>query len=462
MNSPTPSGQAAPHSPPRQFQVSRRTFLRRVATAAAATGLPSWFVESQVLRAGEPAPAPAPNDRPGIALIGCGGMGKADLGNAANHGDIVAVCDVDSSHAAAAAQKFAAGGKVPAQYSDFRRLLERKDVHAVVNATPDHWHSLVNIAVARAGKDVYAEKPLTLTIEEGRHVIEAVRKHGTVLQTGMQQRSSQRFRMASELVRNGRIGGIKRAEVWLPAGMRDGPFREVPVPSTLDWDFWLGQAPRVGYMPQRCHTYFRYWYDYSGGTMTDWGAHHLDIVNWAVGLAAPREVEGEELSEPVPGGYTAYADYDVRYRYANGIGIHVRTTRDDDIYGSSVNKDGQHNGIRFVGTSGWIWVNRHEITASDPDLLRTPLPEGSFRLPISKEHMTNFFDCVRSRQLPICDVEAGHRAATICHMGAIALRTGRKLVWDAESEQFVGPHHVEANHYVSRRMRSPYDYGFAA
>jgi len=462
MNPPPAPGRPSPRPRPRPFQVSRRTFLGRIAAAAALTGLPAWFLERQELAAAEPAKVPSPNDRPGIALIGCGGMGKADAGNAANHGDIVAVCDVDAGHAAAAAERFTVGAKVPAQYSDFRKLLERPDVAAVVNATPDHWHSLINIAAARAGKDVYAEKPLTLTVDEGRHVIEAVRKHRSVLQTGMQQRSSQRFRLACELVRNGRIGGLRRAEVWLPAGLRDGPFKEAPVPAALDWDFWLGQAPRVAYVPQRCHLYFRYWYDYSGGTMTDWGAHHLDIVNWAVGLPAPREVEGDGLSEPIPGGYTTFADYDVRYTYENGIGIHVRTTHDDDIYGASVNKDGQHNGIRFVGTSGWIWVNRHEITASDPDLLRTPLPAGAFRLPVSKEHMTNFFDCVRSRQAPICDVEAGHRAATICHLGAIALRTGRRLVWDASAEQFVGPHHVEANHYLSRHMRSPYTYDFVA
>ena len=461
MNPSPPSGQKQQHPPIKEFQVSRRTFLGRVTAAAAMSGLPAWFLERQMLGAAEVTKVPSPNDRPGIALIGCGGMGKADAGNASNHGDIIAVCDVDSSRAAEARAKFTVDGKAPAQYSDFRKLLERQDVHVVVNATPDHWHSLINIAAARAGKDAYGEKPLTLTIDEGRHVIDAVRRHGTVFQTGMQQRSSQRFRMACELVRNGRIGGVKEAEVWLPAGLRDGPFKEVPVPSTLDWDFWQGQAPAVGYMPQRCHLYFRYWYEYSGGTMTDWGAHHLDIVNWAVGLPAPREVEGQGLSEPIPGGYTTFADYDVRFTYANGIGIRVRTTHDDNIFGETVKAGGQRNGIRFVGTSGWIWVNRHEITASDPDLLRTALPAGSFRLPVSKEHMGNFFDCVRSRQLPICDVESGHRAASICHLGAIALRTGRKLVWDAGAEQFVGPHHVEANHYVSRHMRSPYTYGFA-
>ena len=445
----------------KEFQVSRRAFLRRVATVAALSGLPTWFVERQMLGAAESGKTPSPNDRPGIALIGCGGMGKADATNAGNHGDLVAVCDVDAGRAAAAAEKFTVDGRAPAQYSDFRRVLERPDVHAVVNATPDHWHTLINIAAAKAGKDVYSEKPLTLTIDEGHHVIEAVRRHGIVLQTGTQQRSSQRFRLACELVRDGRIGSLVRAEVWLPAGLRGGPFKAAPVPPGLNWDFWLGQAPKADYVPQRCHTYFRYWYDYSGGTMTDWGAHHLDIASWAIGLPAPRQIEARALSEPVAGGYTTFAEYEVKYLYANGVGVHVRTTTDDDIYGEKVKPDGQRNGIRFVGSGGSIWVNRSQITASDPELLRTPLPAGAARLPVSNDHMGNFFDCVRSRKPPICDVETGHRSATICHLGAIALRTGRRLWWDSEEEEFVGPHASEANHYVMRHMRSPYTYGFS-
>src|ERR1700678_3024818 len=222
-------GRPAAHAPNREFHVSRRTFVKRVAAVAALTGLPAWFVERQELGAAEVAQAPTPNDRPGIALIGCGGQGKGDAVNAANHGEILAVCDVDQGHLAEAVQKFTVDGKAPAAYSDFRRLLERKDVHVVVNATPDHWHSLINIAAANAGKDIYSEKPLTLTVDEGRHVIQAVRASGAVLQTGTQQRSSARFRLACELVRNRRIGQLKEAQVWLPAGLREGPFASSPV-----------------------------------------------------------------------------------------------------------------------------------------------------------------------------------------------------------------------------------------
>ena len=461
MKSPTFRGSPAAHEPVKEFQVSRRSFLSRVATVAAMTGLPTWFVERQLSAAETPA-KPSPNDRPGVALIGCGGMGKGDALNASNHGDIVAVCDVDDTHAAAAAEKFTVDGKVPAKYSDFRKLLERKDVNVVVNATPDHWHSLVNIAAAKAGKDVYGEKPLTLTIDEGRHVIDAVRKGGIVLQTGTQQRSSQRFRLACELVRNGRLGKLKKADVYLPAGLREGPFKATAVPAGLNWDFWQGQAPSMDYVAQRCHLYFRYWYEYSGGTMTDWGAHHNDIAYWAIGLIAPVHIEATPLARPIPGGYTTFSEYDVRYTYENGVGLHVHTTTDDNIFGEVVNKKGQRNGIRFEGSEGWIWVNRSEITASDPALLHTALPPGSIRLPVSNDHMGNFFDCVRSRQLPICDVETGHRSATMCHLGAIALRTGRPLQWDYQKEEFFGSFAREPNHYRARAMRAPYDYSFVS
>lgn len=450
------SGSSEPH-----FHLSRRSFVKRVAMLAAATGLPSWFIERQLLAA-ESTPAKlSANDRPNIALVGCGGMGKWDGQNAINHGNIVAVCDVDDSHAAEAVAKFTVDGKKPDSFSDFRRVLERKDVDVIVNVTPDHWHTIINIAAAKAGKDIYAEKPLTLTVDEGRHLIKAVRQNKTVLQTGTQQRSSERFRLACELVRNGRIGQLKEANVWLPQGLRAGPFQSSPVPAGLNWDFWLGQAPKVDYVKERCHGTFRFWYDYSGGTMTDWGAHHNDIAYWAVGLVAPREVESTRLAEPIPGGYDAYNSYVVNYTYANGVKLNIHTTPDDSIYGEVLNKDGQRNGIRFVGTDGWIWVNRSVIEASDRELLRQPLPENAQRLYKSNDHWKNFFDCVRSRQDPICDVVTGHRSAIMCHLGAISLRTGKKLTWDSDKEKFVGEHAREANRYLERKMRKPYNYSFA-
>ncbi|MEY2881763.1 MAG: putative oxidoreductase YteT precursor [Verrucomicrobiota bacterium] len=450
--------------PMKNSAFSRRVFIQRGAAAAALAGLSSCGVTTGGSSA-QRAPVATklgPNDRPGIALIGCGGQGTRDAQTAAGYGEVVAVCDVDSVRAAAAAEKLTVDGKRPEIFSDFRRVLERDDIHCLVNGTPDHWHTLVNLGAARAGKDVYAEKPLTLTIDEGRRLVAAVQRSGIVLQTGTQQRSSARFRQACELVRNGRIGALLRADVWLPAGLREGPFASGPVPTELNWDFWLGPAPRVDYVKQRCHQTFRFWYDYSGGTMTDWGAHHNDIAYWAIGQLAPRTVSARILTTPIRGGYDAFSDYEVSYTYADGIALNIRTTKDDSIYGAKVNTPGQRNGIRFEGTAGWIWVNRDEIKASDPELLKTPLPADAVRLYASANHMGNFFDCVRSRKAPICDVETGHRSATMCHLGAIAMRTGRALTWDSAAEKFTGEHAREANAYVQREMRAPYDYSFVS
>lgn len=446
---------------PQSVQISRRSFVRRCSVLAASTGLPAWFIERQLLAA-QPAPRIlSPNDRPGIALVGSGGMGTGDARNASNHGELLAVCDVDRGHAAEAAEKLTPeGGRRPEIHHDFREVLARKDIHIIINGTPDHWHTLVNLGAVRAGKDVYAEKPLSLTVDEGRRLVREATASGTVIQTGTQQRSMERFRLAAELVRNGRLGKLKEVKVWLPAGLREGPFATALVPEGLDWDYWLGPAPKVDYVPERCHRTFRFWYDYSGGTMTDWGAHHNDIAYWAIGQRAPVRVESTRLAEPIPGGYDAISEYEVRYTYGDGTKLTILTTRDDSIYGQNLNPDGQRNGVRFEGSDGWIWVNRSELKASDMDLLRTPLPEGATRLYVSRDHMKNFFDCVRSREKPICDVETGHLSANMCHLGAISLRTGRALSWNADNEVFTGDHAREANTYLERELRKPYDYSF--
>jgi predicted dehydrogenase len=446
----------------KRIQLSRRSFLHRASLTAAATGLPLWFVERELARAAEPEKTLSANDRPNIALIGAGGMGTGDARNSKRYANLVAVCDVDKSHVEKAVGRLSDEGKKIDTYTDFRKLLERKDIDAVINGTPDHWHSLINIGAAKAGKDIYSEKPLTLTIDEGKHVVKAVRENKVVLQTGTQQRSSERFRMACELVRNGRIGKLKEVTVWLPAGVRGGPFTSAPIPDGLDWDYWQGQAPKADYMKERCHVTFRNWYDYSGGTMTDWGAHHMDIGYWAVGLPAPTLVESKALTEPVPGGYTAISDYEVKFTYPNGVIFYVRTTQDDSPFGAVVNPAGQRNGIRFEGTDGWIWVNRDGISATDRELLSKPLPEGSERLYESKDHRANFFECMQTRKDPICAVEIGHRSATVCHIGAISLRTRKSLQWDPEKELFTGEHADEANSYVAREMRKPYDYSFVS
>jgi predicted dehydrogenase len=424
--------------------------------------LPLWFVQRDLAMAAENAPQPtSANDRPGIALVGCGSQGMGDASGAARLGDIVAVCDVDDGHVESAVRRFSRNGKTPKKFSDFRKVMEEKDVQVIVGGTPDHWHTLVNMAAAKAHKDIYSEKPLTLTIDEGKQLVKAVRDNKIVLQTGTQQRSDRRFRLAAELVRNERIGKLKTITVWLPAGLRAGPFKSSAVPAWLNWDFWQGQAPAVDYVKERCHTNFRFWLDYSGGSMTDWGAHHVDIARWAMGLEGPTEVEGKVLAEPIPGGYTAISEYEIIFNWANGVKQIVRTTKDDNIFGGAVNRDGQRNGIRFEGTDGWIWVNRGDIQASNEDILQAQLPDNAVRLEVSGDHMRYFMECVRSRKDPIAKVEVGHRSACICHLAAIALRLGgRKLKWDPEKELFTGDGAQEANTYVARAMRKPYDYTF--
>jgi predicted dehydrogenase len=446
----------------KSFQISRRSFIANCTAAAAATGLPLWFIKNE-LSAAEAAPKrPGPNDRPGVALIGCGGMGRGDAQNASRFGDIVAVCDVDENHAAAAAKQFTKDGKAPVRFGDFRKVMERDDVHVIVQATPDHWHTLINLAAAQAKKDVYGEKPLTLTIDEGKRLVKAVRERDIVLQTGTQQRSDRKFRLACELVRNGRIGRLKTVSVFVPAGIRGGPFPPQTPPQGFNWDYWLGQAPQVAYLKERCHSNFRWWWDYSGGPVTDWGAHHNDIARWAIGQDGPTAIEAREITPPLPNGYTTPPEFEATLQWANGVTQIVKTTPDDTPYGGVIKPDGQRNGLRFEGTDGWLWVNRSDLKASTDEIIETPLPDNAARLEVSNDHMGNFFTCVRSRKNPMAPVEAGHRSASVGHLIVIALRTGRKFQWDPAREVFVGDGAKEGNAHLAREMRKPYDYSFAS
>lgn len=438
------------------FHTSRRDFLRRTTIAAAARGVPPWFV-TQSLDAAQPTRPLSANDKPGIALIGCGGMGRNDANLAAAFGNIVAVCDVDSKRAGAASQQFA-GAKV---FNEFRKVLESDDVHAIINATPDHWHTLINLAAMKAGKDVYSEKPLTLTIDEGRRVVEAARKSQRVFQTGSQQRSDPRFRLACDLVRNGRIGKLKHIQVVLPVGRQGGPFATAPVPQELDWNTWQGQVAAHDYVPERCHGTFRYWLDYSGGTMTDWGAHHHDIALWGAGYArsGPVSIEGKRLIETIVGGYDAPSQYEVHYEYPNGVTQTTISTLRNNFDGSIAKdqaSDLPEHGVKFEGADGWIFVTRGKIEASRPELLAEPLTERKIDLYVSNDHMGNFFESIRSRKATICDAEIGHRSASVCHLGVLAIRLGRKLKWNPETEQFADD--KEAMSYLTREQRKPFTY----
>ena len=433
------------------MSTNRRSFLQTAAAAAAATSLPNWYLNELAQSA---AAATVVDDQPAIALIGCGGMGKGDAKNASRFGRIVALCDVDDSQLADAKKLWPDAET----YKDFRKVMDRTDIQVVICGTVDHWHTLVSLAALRSKKDVYCEKPLTLTIEEGQHLVSAVRDTGGILQTGSQQRSDKNFRLACELVRNGRIGKLQHISVWLPRGRREGPFAKSISPSGFDWNMWQGPTPEVEYVRERTHVTFRYWWDYSGGTMTDWGAHHNDIALWGLGLerSGPVSIEAKPLVEMIPDGFSAFSEYAVNYSYANGVTHSCHSTAANEWNGAVADPKGQQHGVKFEGADGWIWVTRGSIEASNPEFLTTPLAADAIRLYESNDHMGNFFDCIRTRKAPICEAEIGHRSASLCHLGVLSLRLGRKLQWNPETEQFIGDD--DANHWLRRELRKPWSY----
>jgi len=393
----------------------------------------------------------AANDRPGIALIGCGGRGLSVAKQSLEFGNLVAVCDVDANRLAKGAA-LAPGLAAP---KDFRRILERKDVDVIINATPDHWHTLINMAAMKAGKDVYAEKPLTLTVDEGRRLARTAEQTKRILQTGSQQRSDPLFRMAVDLVKSRKIGDLKRVVVGLPKASYGGPFATRPVPPELDWDFYQGPAQKRDYMPERTHFRYRHWYDYSSGPLTDWGCHHNDIAMWALGMdhSGPVSVQAISHLDPVPGGYDVHSQFTVQYRYASGI-THTCITMYTTQFGTTplVVPTEMVNGVKFEGSEATVTVQRGKIESTRPELLTEVPPVKS-----EQSHIANFFECVRTRKEPLCPPEVGHRVASLGHIGSICLRLGgRPLRWDPQKEQFVGD--TEANRYLAREQRKPYSY----
>jgi len=437
--------------------LSRRNLLKHTAAVAAASGIPAWYLsEARAADEAKPKQEKPNSDAFRIGLVGCGGMGTGDGKDAQRFGKVVAVCDVDDAQLAKAKTNFPGA----AHFKDFRKLVEQKDIDVVVCSTVDHWHTLVSMAAMKAGKDVFCQKPLTLCIDEGRRLMAVQKETGRILQTGTQQRSDIRFRLAVDMVRSGRIGKLKHISVWLPSGLREGPFKSVPAPAGFDWDMWRGPTPAVDYVKERGHRTFRYWWDYSAGTITDWGAHHNDIALWATGFdrSGPVSVEGKALNEMIPGGFTANSEYELLYTYPNGVTHAAMSTRGSQWNGSVGDPKLPPHGIKFEGSDGWLYVTRGQIDASNKDALREKLPESAPRVYISNDHKGNFFDCVKTRKAPICDVEIGHRSATMCHLGTAAVRLGRKLNWDPAKEAYVDD--AEAQATVSRPMRKPYDYSF--
>jgi predicted dehydrogenase len=437
----------------KHIRSGRRTFLKHSAGALAAGLLNPYVFTADAEESLKPR---SKNARFRIGAIGMRYQGSVITEKALVEGDVVAIADVDHQVAEKAKAQF--GGKADL-YEDYRRLLERQDVDVVMIGTPDHWHTKMVVDACLAGKDVYCEKPLTLTIDEGKLMRKVVAQTGRVVQVGSWERSDHRFRLACEMVRQGRIGKLRRVEVVLGKNETGGPFVTEAPPAHLNWDLWQGQTPDVPYIKERCHYTFRWWQAYSGGQITDWGAHHVDIAQWGIGAqdSGPLEVDGQARYPDVPNGYDVPIDFRAKFRYANGVELEIL--------------DHGRNGVMFEGEEGRIFANRGTLAGKAVDALaERPLareqfmlyehdnlsrPERFGKLDSIINHMGNFFDCVKTRETPISNVACQHRSVSVCHLANISMRLGRPLNWDPETERFVGDD--EADGYLSRPQRKGFE-----
>lgn len=451
---------------------SRRRFLK--ASTSAVTASPYFFASSSTAVEDK-------NSRLRLGMIGCGGKGRDDARLASEHGDFVAVCDVDLSRAESYAANPALNGAGKRKldiYSDHREMLERDDIDVVICATPDHWHTPVYIDALRAGKHVYGEKPMTLTIEEVQTLRRVVADSDRTLQVGNQQRSCQWFREAIAIARSGILGDNLTATCYLGRGRPGGPFAEKPIPESLDWDRWLGQTPMVPYIPQRCHGSFRWWYEYSGGKLTDWGAHHIDIAQWALGAigTGPVEIEGNGIHDQRKDCFNTAQTYRGTLRFANGTKL---------IFEDGGDKT---NGILLQGDRERIFVNRGKLVGNIVNKITADanwntkirdaageLYDGPYGLPetelknyanfgefdysswtrVKQSHMGNLFKCIKTGAKPISDVVTVGNSTMTCHLANIGLRLGRKLKWDPATERFIGDD--EANAMLRRPQREGYE-----
>ncbi len=420
-------------------KLNRRQFIKGATALGTASVFPS-IVPASALGRGK---AVAASERIVMGIIGSGLQGTTNMNECMRFPDVqmVAVADVDAGHREEAQrivnEKYS--NTDCSGYNDFRVLNAREDIDAVIVATPDHWHVLAAIDAIKNGKDAYVQKPLAWSIEEGRALVDAVKKHDVILQTGSQQRSDDRFRLACELARSGRLGTLKYVNMGIPQNNRfaEPTWSPEPVPKGFDYDLWLGPAPWAEYHHQRCHYEFRFLLDYSGGQVTNFGAHHIDIAQWGLGMddSGPVEIRGN-AEFPKSGLFTTATKVFFECTYADGVKLTCKTG---------------YFGMTFEGTEGTVYVDRNRIRAEPASILEEPIGKKEIHLYKSKNHFRNFVDCVRSRETPICDAEIGHRSSTVCSLGNIAMRLGRTVKWDPETERFPGD--AEANALLGRDMR---------
>ena len=433
---------------------SRRTFLGTTASAAAAVPYFAWT---------NPAFANlSANDRPQIGCIGTGSMGTGDARDHARFGDIVAVCDVDNRHAERCRNDDKAGKGLADVYRDYRRVLDRPDIDVVSIVTPDHWHVKIAIEALQAGKHVFCQKPLSLTLEENRLARAAAEKYPHLqFFIGTQQRSDrERFLRAVNMVHKGLLGPIKKVTVGINGSPTGGPFPIADVPRELNWEMWLGQAPEVPYRERRCHYEFRWWYEYSGGKFTDWGAHHVDIAQWALQEdqkgKGPIKIDGTYAQHPVPfengfptvdDCYNTSQDFAITCTFPSGTEMIV-TSRGD-------------NGILFEGEKGRVFVNRERITGKpiedewDKDQFTEADVIALYKGKPFEGHKENFYRCIREGGLPVSDVYSHVMAMSTCHLSAIAARLGRMINWDPATETILGDYQAAA--FIARAARSGYE-----
>ena len=439
----------------KRSNISRRRFLAQAAgTAVGAVAFPHFIPSSALGKAG----TVAPSNRITMGSIGVGGkrpggQGTVDLQGFLGREDVqvVAVCDVDRIHCNWARdivnEKY--GSKDCSTYNDFRQLLARADIDAVSIVVPDHWHAIIGVAAARAGKDIFSQKPLAYSIPEGRAICDAVKRYGVVWQTGNSMRSSRNVRFACELVQNGRIGKLHTVKVGLPnvnsvAGNGDRISKKTQpaaVPEDLDYDMWLGPAPWTAYSPGRCHWNFRWVNDYSGGQITDWAGHYCDVAQWGMGtdLTGPIEIEGEGVF-PTDSLFDTVENYRFDCRYAEGFTMIVAGPFKD--------------GVRFEGSEGWVYVSHRELDAQPKSILDSVIGTDEIHLYESNDHKGNFLDCIRTRSEAASPARFAQRSVSVGHLGLIAIRLGRKLKWNPEKELFVND--SDADRLLSRPMRSPW------